>query len=161
MSDTQIAPKKYVTKVTEDGIYGFFEDYRWLSNFHLVDITIDDLTYASTEAAYMSMKCADRDYKIRLSRAKTPGEARRIGRGNFKLVENWDDIRVQVMYLVNKQKYEYPNLRQKLLDTGNKYLEETNTWNDTFWGVCNGVGENNLGKVLMTIREEIVSGKRD
>ena len=42
-----------------------------------------------------------------------------------------------------------------LLDTGDKFIEETNWWKDQFWGVYNGVGENNLGKILMRIREEI------
>ncbi len=34
-------------------------------------------------------------------------------------------------------------------------LIEGNHWNDTFWGICNGNGENNLGKILMKIRHEI------
>ncbi len=34
-------------------------------------------------------------------------------------------------------------------------LVEGNWWNDTFWGVCNGEGQNNLGKILMKIRKEI------
>ena len=46
-------------------------------------------------------------------------------------------------------------LKKKLIDTGDATLIEGNTWNDTFWGVCNGVGENNLGKILMKIREEL------
>jgi predicted NAD-dependent protein-ADP-ribosyltransferase YbiA (DUF1768 family) len=33
------------------------------------------------------------------------------------------------------------------------------TWGDRFWGVCNGVGENMLGKLLMQVREELRSGK--
>jgi hypothetical protein len=32
------------------------------------------------------------------------------------------------------------------------YLEETNIWKDTFCGVYNGVGENNLGKIIMKTR---------
>lgn len=50
-----------------------------------------------------------------------------------------------------------PELYQKLQNTGNKYLEETNYWEDTYWGVHKteakeeGVGENNLGKLLMKI----------
>lgn len=44
-------------------------------------------------------------------------------------------------------------LRDKLLFTNDKYLEETNDWNDKYWGICNGIGENNLGKILMGIRE--------
>jgi len=36
-------------------------------------------------------------------------------------------------------------------------LEETNTWGDKYWGVCNGEGENQLGKLLMKIRENIMN----
>ena len=43
----------------------------------------------------------------------------------------------------------------RLLETGDVYLEETNTWGDVFWGVCNGKGENMLGQVLMLIRDEL------
>ena len=48
-----------------------------------------------------------------------------------------------------------PGLKEKLINTGDAYLEETNTWNDTFWGVCKGKGQNNLGKILMKIRAEL------
>jgi len=34
----------------------------------------------------------------------------------------------------------------KLLSTGNCEIQEGNYWGDTFWGVCKGKGENNLGK---------------
>lgn len=34
-------------------------------------------------------------------------------------------------------------------------LIEGNAWNDTFWGVCNGVGENWLGQLLMERRAEL------
>jgi predicted NAD-dependent protein-ADP-ribosyltransferase YbiA (DUF1768 family) len=34
-------------------------------------------------------------------------------------------------------------------------IVENNTWNDTYWGVCNNVGENHLGKLLTEIKEEL------
>lgn len=37
--------------------------------------------------------------------------------------------------------------------TGDAELIEGNNWGDTFWGVCNGRGENMLGKLLMEIRD--------
>ena len=37
-------------------------------------------------------------------------------------------------------------------DTNNEELIEGNTWNDTYWGVCNGRGQNHLGKILMKVR---------
>lgn len=47
---------------------------------------------------------------------------------------------------------QWRDMNQRLLDTGNKHLEEKNYWHDTFWGTCNGVGENWLGRILMTVR---------
>ena len=37
------------------------------------------------------------------------------------------------------------------------HLEEGNWWGDIFWGVDKktGAGENNLGKILMKVREEL------
>jgi predicted NAD-dependent protein-ADP-ribosyltransferase YbiA (DUF1768 family) len=48
-----------------------------------------------------------------------------------------------------------PNLKKLLMDTHPQPLIEGNTWGDVFWGVCKGQGENNLGKILMDIREEL------
>ena len=44
-------------------------------------------------------------------------------------------------------------LREKLIATGDKELIEGNHWNDRFWGVCRGKGQNHLGKLLMELRE--------
>ena len=35
-------------------------------------------------------------------------------------------------------------------------IVEGNTWGDVFWGVCNGIGENHLGNILMDVRDEII-----
>lgn len=45
------------------------------------------------------------------------------------------------------------DLAQKLIATGNAYLEEGNQWGDKFWGTVNGNGENMLGKILMKERD--------
>jgi predicted NAD-dependent protein-ADP-ribosyltransferase YbiA (DUF1768 family) len=40
--------------------------------------------------------------------------------------------------------------------TENYKLEERNNWGDIWWGVnINGEGENNLGKILMKVRNEL------
>lgn len=46
-------------------------------------------------------------------------------------------------------------LADKLLATGDAHLEEGNTWGDRVWGTVNGVGANQLGIILMKIRDEI------
>jgi predicted NAD-dependent protein-ADP-ribosyltransferase YbiA (DUF1768 family) len=52
-----------------------------------------------------------------------------------------------------------PELRQMLIDTNPCVLIEGNTWGDRFWGVCEGKGENMLGRLLMNLRAEIMLGR--
>jgi predicted NAD-dependent protein-ADP-ribosyltransferase YbiA (DUF1768 family) len=47
------------------------------------------------------------------------------------------------------------DLKEKLLATGKRYLEETNWWNDVTWGVCKEVGQNLLGEILMDTRAHL------
>jgi hypothetical protein len=46
-------------------------------------------------------------------------------------------------------------LRALLISTGDTQLIEENTWGDTFWGVCNGIGKNMLGIILMDVRRAL------
>lgn len=134
----------------DNNIKGFFGDYRWLSNYHLVDIEYDGLIYPSTEHAYQAAKfLTNREDFLELSCL----DARLKGQSN-KPRDNWNCMKYSVMFEVILYKFKHnTDLKNKLLETGSKYLEETNHWNDTYYGVCNGIGENNLGKILMKIRE--------
>lgn len=71
---------------------------------------------------------------------------------------DWENVKLSIMEEIVCAKFiqnEY--LREMLRSTGNAMLEEGNVWNDTFWGVNNktGKGENNLGKILMRVREKL------
>lgn len=48
-----------------------------------------------------------------------------------------------------------PDLADKLVATKDAELIEGNTWGDRIWGVCDGIGENRLGKILMRVRAEM------
>ena len=52
-------------------------------------------------------------------------------------------------------KFTMPLLAAQLIATGNHELVEGNDWYDFWWGVCNGKGENHLGKILMSVRREL------
>ena len=49
-----------------------------------------------------------------------------------------------------------PELAAKLIATGDALLVEGNWWHDTFFGVCDGKGENHLGLILMRVRKRII-----
>ena len=63
--------------------------------------------------------------------------------------------------IVEEKFRQNPKLAEMLLATEDAILIEGNTWGDKFWGVCNGVGENNLGKVLMYVRDCLNKEKED
>lgn len=133
-------------------INSFKGSYRFLSNFYPIQVALDGVLYKSVEHAYQAAKNKDFKYRLKLYYAVTPGEAKRIG-SRAKLRPDWEQIKILVMKDLVFQKFKNEELKIKLLQTGNEELIEGNTWGDKFWGICNGVGENNLGKILMEIRQ--------
>ena len=57
-----------------------------------------------------------------------------------------------------KQKFQQGTYYAELLkNTYPRKIIEGNTWGDIYWGVCDGIGENNLGKLLMEIRQNLIN----
>jgi ribA/ribD-fused uncharacterized protein len=139
----------------DDFIKGFTSDeYRWLSNFYSADVEFEGLIFPSTEHAYQAAKCFDPERRKEFI-TLTAGQAKKLGR-KVEVRADWDNVKCDVMETVLRSKFtRHADLREKLLATGDKYLEETNWWGDTYWGVCRGVGMNMLGCALMKIRREL------
>jgi len=137
-----------------DVIDSFHGDYRFLSNFWKVDVYYDGLIYPSTEHAYQAAKTLDRATRIAFSQMPNCAQVKKAG-GKLALRPDWDQVKLKVMKELLDEKFSFDDLAQKLLATGDKELIEGNTWNDKFWGVCNGVGENHLGRLLMEKRSEL------
>lgn len=139
-------------KVTDDKICGFFKEYRFLSNYHGCAVRYNDCLYTSTEAAFQAAKSINPDDHKRfqnLSAAESKIEGRKL-----TLREDWESVKEQVMLDITFEKYKNLELKQLLLATDPKDLEETNHWGDTYWGVDyeTGEGKNMLGKILMIVR---------
>lgn len=135
-------------------IAGFFKEYRFLSNFWPALIIRDGIEFASVEHAYQAAKTTDKIEKERIASAKRPGLAKMYGR-KVTIRPDWNVIKVGVMESLVREKFtNHIDLKNLLLKTSDAELIEANTWGDTFWGRCNGVGKNLLGHILMKIREE-------
>src|SRR2546421_11620474 len=130
----------------------FQAEYRFLSNFFPAEVIYEGITYPTSEHAYQAAKTLDPEQRKKIAALKTPAEAKSAGR-SLKLRDDWETAKFTVMEDVVRYKFSHhPDLRDKLLATGDAYLEEGNTWNDRVWGVYQGQGENRLGKILMKIR---------
>jgi len=137
----------------DNNIKGLFGKYRWMSNFHECHVCFDNMMYTSTENAYQSAKCKNVNERI-LFLGLTPFKAMKLGREGVEVRDDWEQVKYDTMACIVFDKfYRDKELRSLLLDTGNKYIEETNHWGDVYWGVCDGVGKNNMGKILMRVRD--------
>lgn len=140
-------------------IGNFDGKYAFLSNFYPSSVTDeDDITYPTVEHYFQAMKTLDKAQRFNMAIQSTPGKAKRLGR-KCNLRPDWESIKDSIMEDALRKKFSDPILKKALLDTGDEYLEEGNTWGDQYWGVCNGTGKNKLGKLLMKLREEIKKGE--
>lgn len=132
----------------------FAGSYRWLSNFWSAEVEYEGVRYPTTEHAFQAAKTENLGQRRHVRKADTPKEAKKRGR-QVALRSGWESMKDAVMLDLNRQKFRDPDLRAKLLATGDEELVEGNTWGDTYWGVCRGKGKNRLGKILMQIRVEL------
>lgn len=133
----------------------FQGEYRFLSNFWPAEITYEGITYPSVEHAYQAAKTLDKQERVKISKMKA-GEAKRAGR-KVKLRSDWEAIKLSVMRSLVQQKFSrHDKLAKKLIETGDQELQEGNNWGDKFWGVVGNTGLNHLGKILMSVRKDLI-----
>lgn len=142
----------------------------WFSNMTQLNtpIIIDGISYPSVENAYQAAKTMDISERERIA-TLTPNQSKKAGQ-KVELRENWEPIKLAVMFICLMHKFSQPKWKAELKATGSEYLVEWNNWGDSTWGIpckmapnryaipSNQVGYNLLGRLLMLIRsaEEII-----
>lgn len=127
----------------------------FLSNFYDSKIVYNGIEYPTAEHAYQAQKSGNNKIQRIFAYLKSPNDAKLLGRA-IKIREDWEQIKDLVMFNIVFAKFnQNPELAAKLYNTNNRELIEGNHWNDVYWGVCNGIGENKLGKILMQIRNQL------
>lgn len=140
----------------------FENEYDFLRNDYPACIVLGVHVYPTLEHAYQASKTDNDSIRedIRLSKSVT--QARLIGR-KVTLPFDWDDRRIDVMTTLVKQKFtEHLDLKLKLLLTEDAEIVQGDNVRDQFWSVdINGIGQNNLGKILMLVRDNIKASEGD
>jgi ribA/ribD-fused uncharacterized protein len=135
----------------------------WFSNMRGFDspLVYQNISYHTVENFYQAMKTEKGDTTTRLKIAgANPFEAKKLGRRIKPIRKDWEEIKLEVMTFALKHKFGVNTSWGKKLvefNQGRGELIEWNNWEDQYWGKCvfSGEGENNLGKILMEIREEL------
>jgi len=138
----------------------------WFSNFKPFDIPMfyGLYRYKTPEHFYQAMKTNNKKQRHAIATAKTPGEAKRLGR-RCTIKPNWEKEKIEVMeYALSYKFRKGTELNKRLLETKGRIVE-WNTWHDNEWGSCTCSkcksikGNNLLGKLLMKIRLQSKLGK--
>jgi len=167
--------------------YSKSSKYFEFSNFYItpmpivIDINGIQEPFKTTEHYYQAMKyyvpqsAEHMNIFRQIQFAKTPTEAFYLGKflkGKFEWIDelivknkgltvrnDWDTDKIVVMCKAIHAKFtQNPVLSQMLIKTGKAELIENSPY-DTFWGIGRkGDGQNQLGKLLMELRDELRKG---
>lgn len=138
-------------------ILKFEKQNSFLSNFYFAPFVWQGEYWTTSEHAYQAAKCTNPEQRELIRNLAGPDAAKRAGR-LVTCRPDWEDVKISLMLEIVRCKFEQnPEIKQQLLDTKYAHLEEGNWWKDRFWGVCpagSGNGRNELGKILMFLRDE-------
>jgi ribA/ribD-fused uncharacterized protein len=143
--------------------YSVNDEYGELSNFALYEIQLRGKTWPTSEHFFQAMKFDDRKHQEAIRKANSPMLAATMGRDRKKkLRRDWERVKVGIMREAVEAKFrQHDELRVMLLGTGDAKLVE-HTENDDFWGDGgDGSGRNELGRILMAVREALRAETED
>ena len=133
----------------------FTGKYSFLSNFYASTVWLDGYSLRNVETAFQASKTFNWEERSTILNCGSPRMAKQLGQ-KVTLRPDWEQVKFYVMHNLVEHKFFYDaGLAADLIKTGDAQLVEGNTWGDTYWGVCKGVGENKLGKILMQTRMQL------
>lgn len=140
--------------------YKAYEPYGCFSNFSIHRIYLQDKYWATVEHYYQAQKfvgTVDSALIPLIYAAPTPEKAAQLGRDCTRQVRlDWEQVKTQVMReAVLKKFLTHLDIQAILISSGNQLIVE-NSPTDYYWGCGEDkTGDNHLGKILMSVRQEI------
>lgn len=131
----------------------------WFSNMAKLKepIVYQNINYFSVENFYQAMKVDKQDVETRgRVAAMSPYQSKSFGKGLGG--EKFHQTKLQIMEFALRQKFNQTSWRDKLVGCTSPIVEYNN-WRDVYWGVdvFTNNGENHLGKLLTSIRNELTT----
>ena len=137
------------------------EQYQKFSNFVISPFMLDGTIWPSVNHYFQAAKFqgTDDNWILEIIKASNPFEASRMGKSRqHPIQDNWNVKRNEVMKNAVKAKFEQNNeLKELLLSTCENPILCHNI-DDGWWGDgvgCGGTNQNNLGKILQYVREQL------
>lgn len=148
---------------TDDAVYWFSSAFDPLNNWSAHAVKLWDMHFPTVEHGYHYRKFAETlpDVAALVVAAPSPWAAMQIERQHSEhRRRDWQNVKVEIMLqLVRAKAAQHEDVRECLMATGTKHIYENSPWDD-FWGCgADGAGKNQMGEILMRVRDEIRSGR--
>ncbi|MFE1746418.1 NADAR family protein [Coleofasciculus sp. H7-2] len=140
--------------------YKVDDPYGCFSNFSPHGIHLLGQDWMTVEHYYQAQKFVGTEDEalIRaIAGAKTPMEAATLGRDRTRHIrQDWEQVKTQIMREAVLTKFlTHLEIQSILLSTGDRPIVEDSP-TDYYWGCgVEKTGQNHLGKILMSVRQEI------
>jgi ribA/ribD-fused uncharacterized protein len=159
-------------------------EFRFMSNMFVAPFKVDDAEFPTVEHYFQWSKAMlfdDKESADKMMKKTRTGEftaaksAKALGRKVKGFSDaKWDEVKIPIMEKAIRAKFVNPEhgLMEKLLATGDAILGEANP-RDKYWGIGTSAdttdaknpakwkGQNQLGKILMKLREEFKQAKTE
>lgn len=137
--------------------YSRTDEYGDFCNFSLHGFELDGTYWRTVEHFFQAQKFAGTDHETAIQRARTPGDAKELGRTTkHPLRADWENVKDSIMHRAVLRKFQsHEDIRRRLLDTDDEELVE-NAPGDYYWGCgADGTGQNKLGRIIMAVRDAL------
>ncbi len=141
------------------------EPYGWLGNMSAYPIRHEGKCYRTAEALFQALRFDDQAIRNEIWIQSSPMIAKHKAKkysDSFVVQPKSPQDLSNMKYVLSQKAAQNPDIKRWLLATGDsEIIEDTTARRDRFWGAANvkgqWVGENQLGKLWMEIREELRS----
>ena len=157
-------------KKEDDVIYYFSRSKhtKWLSTFNKAkSFEYKGMKYPTVEHAFHAQKLDPKDEKLEeyqklfIDEDLEPNEAKTLGgkkyfkENNYKIRDDWNDKRLDIMRECTEAYYKAnDDMTKRLVETVDKKLIHKGFRIDGFWGVNKKENNNHHGKILMSLRDK-------
>jgi ribA/ribD-fused uncharacterized protein len=147
-------------------VVGFYpREFYTFDNFASFQVVWRGERWATSEHAYQASHFFETAPGLaeQIRNALSAHDAYKLAKANAdKAPKNWDEIKVGIMEEIVRCKLEqHPYIQDKLRQTGTVQIVEDSP-KDDFWGWgLNRDGRNELGKIWMKLREDMLNGALD
>jgi ribA/ribD-fused uncharacterized protein len=112
------------------------KEYYCVDNFQKCKFMLDDKEYCSSENYFQSQKATNEEDFEKIRKSGPGMECYSLG-GKIELRSDWEKVKVEVMYIGNKAKFEQnKKFAKELTSSTGKIVFEQSTF---FWNLWNGI----------------------